>query len=57
MIIGNGEPQTIADAIVEYFAENNAGKRAEMVANIKLEKERLSWSTFASKLEDFYKTL
>lgn len=57
VIIDDGEPQTIANAIVEYFAESNAGKREEMVSNIRLEKERLSWSTFASKLEDFYKTL
>jgi glycosyltransferase involved in cell wall biosynthesis len=57
VIIEDGEPQTIAKAITDYFAEENAGKREEMISNIRLEKERLSWSTFCSKLEDFYRTL
>ncbi len=57
VIIQDGSPKTIAGAIEEYFLPENAGKREKMVEDIKLEKERLSWSTFASKLEDFYKTL
>ncbi len=57
VIIDNGDPSTIASAIENYFSEANAGKREEMIKNIKLEKQRLSWSTFASKLEDFYNTL
>ena len=57
VIIDNGEPATIAAAIQEYFLPENAGMREKMIQNIKLEKERLSWSTFATKLEDFYRTL
>ena len=57
VIIDNGEPSTIAAAIKEYFLPENEGMREEMIRNIKLEKERLSWSTFATKLEDFYRTL
>lgn len=57
VIIDNGEPETIARAIEDYFAPENAGMRGEMVINIRKEKERLSWGTFCSKLEDFYKTL
>ena len=57
VIIDNGEPATIARAIEDYFAPENAGMRGEMILNIRKEKERLSWGTFCSKLEDFYKTL
>ena len=57
VIIDNGEPATIAAAIQEYFLPENAEMREKMIQNIKLEKERLSWSTFATKLEDFYRTL
>lgn len=57
VIIDNGAPQTIADAIVDYFAPDNSGKRGDMIGNIKKEKQRLSWSTFCEKLEEFYKTL
>ena len=57
VIIDDGAPETIARAINEYFLTENEGMRNEMVENIRLEKERLSWSTFASKLEEFYKTL
>ncbi|MBQ2912981.1 MAG: glycosyltransferase [Bacteroidales bacterium] len=57
VIMENGEPATIARAIEDYFAPENAGMRGEMIHNIRKEKERLSWGTFCSKLEDFYKTL
>lgn len=57
VIMENGEPATIARAIEDYFASENAGMRGEMILNIRKEKERLSWGTFCSKLEDFYKTL
>ena len=57
VIIDTGEPATIAAAIQEYFMPENAEMREKMIQNIKLEKERLSWSTFAPKLEDFYRTL
>ena len=57
VIMENGEPATIARAIEDYFAPENAGMRGEMILNIRKEKERLSWGTFCSKLEDFYKTL
>lgn len=57
VIMENGEPATIARAIEDYFTPENAGMRGEMILNIRKEKERLSWGTFCSKLEDFYKTL
>ncbi len=57
VIMENEEPATIARAIEDYFAPENAGMRGEMILNIRKEKERLSWGTFCSKLEDFYKTL
>jgi len=57
VIMENGQPATIARAIEDYFAPENAGMRGEMILNIRKEKERLSWGTFCSKLEDFYKTL
>lgn len=57
IIIGDGEPATIAHAIEDYFNPANSHRREEMVLNIRKEKQRLSWSTFAGKLEDFYKTL
>ena len=57
VIMENGEAATIARAIEDYFAPENAGMRGEMILNIRKEKERLSWGTFCSKLEDFYKTL
>ena len=57
VIIEAGAPETIARAINEYFLPENEGMRKEMVENIRLEKERLSWSTFASKLEEFHNTL
>lgn len=57
VIIPDGEPATIANAIEKYFSDGNAVRRREMIASIKLEKERLSWSTFCNKLEDFYRTI
>ncbi len=56
-IIPDGAPATIAAAIERYFSDGNAVRRGEMIASIKLEKERLSWSTFCNKLEDFYRTI
>lgn len=57
VIINDGAPQTIANAITDYFSPDNSQNREEMVENIKKEKQRLSWSTFCTKLEEFYKTL
>lgn len=57
VIIDNGEPATIAQAIEDYFSPANYRRREEMIENIRKEKQRLSWGTFCNKLEDFYKTL
>lgn len=57
VIIDNGAPQTIANAIIDYFNPDNSLHREEMIGNIKKEKQRLSWSTFCQKLEEFYKTI
>ncbi len=56
-IIPDGNPETIAKAIEDYFSPENSAGREEMVRCIKMEKERLSWGTFCNKLEDFYHTL
>ncbi|MEG1511223.1 MAG: glycosyltransferase [Bacteroidales bacterium] len=62
IIVDKIEPRAIVLAIKEYFAEDNnftgaAKTRTEMIENIKKEKERLSWSNFCNKLEEFWKTL
>lgn len=53
----DGNPETIARAIKEHFEESNASARDAMIQNIRKEKQRLSWGTFCSKLEDFYNSL
>ena len=37
--------------ILKYFADPEI--REKCIANIRLEKERLSWKSFAAKLTDF----
>lgn len=57
MILRDGNPETIAGAIREYFSPASSGMREAMVENIRKEKQRLSWSTFCKNLTDFYNTL
>ena len=49
------EPSAIASRIREYFSDENV--REKLVENIRKEKQRLSWSTFACKLLDFAETV
>lgn len=46
-----GEPENIASAISRFFSENKAN---EFIANIKEEKKRFSWQTFAENLVLYY---
>ena len=44
-------PECILKEIQRFFSD--ADLQQECIRNIRLEKERLSWNTFALKLEDF----
>ncbi len=57
VIMEDGNPQTIANALEDYFKEENVAQRENMIKCIKAEKERLSWKNFVQKLESFYHTL
>ncbi len=62
IIVESPAPEAIAEAIKKYFRvadKENAGEltRAQMVENIRKEKERLSWSNFCNKLEEFWEKL
>ena len=48
-------PEGILKEILRFFSDEEL--RKECIRNIRLEKERLSWNTFALKLEDFIKGL
>jgi glycosyltransferase involved in cell wall biosynthesis len=48
-------PECILKEILRFFSDEEL--REECIRNIRLEKERLSWNTFALKLEDFIKGL
>ena len=51
IVAKSGTPEAIADEILKYFAV--PGIKEDCIINIRKEKERLSWSTFARKLTDF----
>jgi glycosyltransferase involved in cell wall biosynthesis len=51
IVAENGTPEAIAEEIVKYFADPRI--KEDCIINIRKEKERLSWSTFARKLTDF----
>lgn len=51
----NGTPEAIAEEIKRYFAESEI--KDNCIGNIRKEKERLSWNTFAKKLDDFIESL
>ena len=51
LVASEGTPDTIRTEILRYFSDPRI--KEECVRNIRLEKERLSWKTFARKLTDF----
>lgn len=51
LVASEGTPDTIRTEILRYFSDPRI--KEECVRDIRLEKERLSWKTFARKLTDF----
>ena len=51
LVASEGTPETIRTEILRYFSDPRI--KEECVRNIRLEKERLSWKTFARKLTVF----
>ena len=51
IVAAEGTPEAIAEQIRKYFADPQIS--GNCITNIRQEKERLSWSTFARKLTDF----
>ena len=44
-------PECIRKEIIRYFSDPGIAERC--IENIRIEKDRLSWKTFAGKLEEF----
>ena len=55
LVSPEGTPEAICKEILRFFS--NPAINQECIRNIRLEKDRLSWKTFAVKLEDFIKQL
>ena len=55
LVSPEGTPEAICKEILRYFCDPRIKERC--IKNIRLEKERLSWSTFANKLIEFIGTL
>lgn len=51
IVASEGTPECICKEILRYFSAPDIRKNC--IANIRLEKERLSWKTFAERLEEF----
>ena len=51
LVASEGTPEMIRAEILKYFADPEI--REKCIVNIRLEKERLSWKSFAAKLTDF----
>ena len=51
IVAQNGTPESIYEEIIKYFAAPEI--KANCITNIRAEKERLSWKTFARKLTSF----
>ena len=51
IVAKEGTPEAIAEEIMKYFADSRI--KEDCITNIRKEKERLSWNTFARKLVDF----
>ena len=55
IVAEDGRPETIAKEILRYFSDPSI--KADLIKNIRLEKERLSWKSFAAGLVEFAKEL
>lgn len=55
IVAADGRPETIAAEITRYFSTPEL--REGFIGNIRLEKERLSWTRFASGLLEFAEEL
>ena len=51
LVVKEGTPQAISKEIEKYFADPQI--RMDCIRNIRIEKERLSWSGFAERLIEF----
>ena len=51
LVAPEGTPECISSEILRFFSDPSI--KDECIANIRLEKERLSWRSFAVKLEEF----
>ena len=51
LVASYGSPETIRKEIIRYFSDPKI--KENCISNIRLEKERLSWKTFARKLTEF----
>ena len=51
IVAQEGTPECISQEILRYF--ENPEIKENCISNIRLEKERLSWNTFATRLEEF----
>ena len=51
LVASDGKPETIRKEIIRYFSDPKI--KENCISNIRLEKERLSWKTFARKLTEF----
>ena len=55
IVSDEGTPEAICKEILRYFSDPAIKK--DCISNIRLEKERLSWKTFAERLTEFADTL
>jgi len=51
IVAPEGTPECISSEIQRYFSDPSI--RLDCIAAIRTEKERLSWKTFAERLEEF----
>lgn len=51
LVAAEGTPQAILEEILKYFADPQI--KEDCIKNIRVEKDRLSWRTFARKLTEF----
>ena len=51
LVASEGTPEAIRDEILKFFSDPSI--RQDCVESIRLEKERLSWKTFAHRLVEF----
>ena len=55
LVASEGTPDAIRNEILKYFEDPSVKERC--IEAIRLEKERLSWNTFARELESFIEAL